>query len=112
MSVAAAASRISTPSTSKWIGNPQKLKLGWRVSSTTTSSGTKKIRRVVKLLGRFMKSPEKPLARGPRAFQRSFHYSPAFRGSQRRRRIPLQEERDCGKYVVLPRKPNPYASNV
>src|SRR5580698_9221067 len=70
MSVAAAASRISTPSTSKWIGNPQKSKLGWRVSSTTTSSGTKKIRRVVKLLGRFMKSPEKPRLAGQRAFQR------------------------------------------
>src|SRR5580700_9839237 len=99
MSVAAAASKISTHSTSKWTGNPQKSKLGWRVSSTTTSSGTKKIRRVVKLLGRFMKSPEKPLARGPRAFQRSFHYSPAFRASQRQQHIPRRKMAVCGKYV-------------
>ena len=53
-SVAAAANKINTPQNSKRIGNPQRSTLGLRVSSTTISSGTKKIRRMVKEFGRFI----------------------------------------------------------
>jgi hypothetical protein len=36
------------------MGKPQKSKFGWRVSRTTTRSGTKKIRSTVRLFGRFI----------------------------------------------------------
>jgi hypothetical protein len=39
------------------MGTLKKTTLGMRVSSTTTKSGVKKMRRIVRLFGRFMKHP-------------------------------------------------------
>ena len=41
------------------MGNPQKFQFGWRVKRTTTRSGTKKIRKIVKLFGRFISLSER-----------------------------------------------------
>src|SRR5271155_4250212 len=83
MSVDAATNKIKTPQTSKWIGSPRKSKFGWRVSKTTTSRGTKKMRRVVRLLGRFMKFPDDRFDARWADFDGPVHYKPGIRASQR-----------------------------
>src|SRR5579862_609002 len=50
---------MTTPQTAKLTGSPQNVKFGCRVSSTTTSNGMKKIRRTVRLFGRFIKHPDR-----------------------------------------------------
>src|SRR5579872_1962734 len=55
-SVAAAISKIKTPQNSKCIGKPQKSTLGLLVSKTAISRGTKKMRRTVSELGRFIET--------------------------------------------------------
>src|SRR5579871_1488046 len=62
------------------MGSPQKLKSGWRVSSTTTSSGTKNIRNVVKLFGRFIS------------------------GSAKKSRAVISNSAGCRKYSLPPRQ--------
>src|SRR5580658_4111378 len=89
-SVAAATSSISTPHTSKWMGRPQKSKLGSWVSRTTTRRGTKKIRRIVRLFGRFISVSMPSFA----TLAGEFHYSPENCRSQRDRQRKGKLEAD------------------
>ena len=43
------------------MGNPQKFQFGWRVRRTTTRRGTKKIRKIVRLFGRFISLSERQI---------------------------------------------------
>src|SRR5580704_10498617 len=65
------------------MGRPRMSQLGWRVKRTTTNSGTKKIRSVVRLFGRFI-GYEKNLGVRSTSRRSSLHYSLAKEASQRR----------------------------
>jgi hypothetical protein len=71
------------PKTAKLMGTPKKTTFGSRVKRTTTNSGTKKIRRIVKLFGRFIQHPGGPVPDGVQPFTRQSHYRPRLPVRQR-----------------------------